>query len=104
MEGINQMTTTELIRQWAIDRNLHIAEPSKQFIKLVEEMGELASGLARQDEYEIIDALGDMYVVMTILAQQLGLDIENCIDSSYEVIKNRKGKMVGGIFIKEETE
>ena len=98
------MTTTELIRQWAIDRNLHIAEPSKQLIKLVEEMGELVSGLARQDEYEIIDALGDMYVVMTILAQQLGLDIENCIDSSYEVIKNRKGKMVGGIFIKEETE
>jgi hypothetical protein len=44
-----------------------------------------------------------MYVVMTILAQQLGLDIENCIDSAYEVIKNRKGKMVGGIFIKEDT-
>jgi NTP pyrophosphatase (non-canonical NTP hydrolase) len=96
------MSTTSKIRQWAIDRNLHIAEPSKQLIKLVEEMGELASGLARQDEYEIIDALGDMYVVMTILAQQLGLDIEDCIDSAYEVIKNRKGKLVNGVFIKEE--
>lgn len=102
MEGVNQMTTTELIRQWSIDRKLNIAEPSKQMIKLVEEMGELASGLARKDEYAIIDALGDMYVVMTILAQQLGLCIENCIDSAYEVIKNRKGKMVGGIFIKED--
>jgi NTP pyrophosphatase (non-canonical NTP hydrolase) len=96
------MSTTSKIRDWAIDRNLHIAEPSKQLIKLVEEMGELASGLARQDEYEIIDALGDMYVVMTILAQQLGLDIEDCIDSAYEVIKNRKGKLVNGVFIKEE--
>lgn len=102
MEGINQMTTTELIRQWSIDRKLNIAEPSKQMIKLVEELGELASGLARQDDYAIIDALGDMYVVMTILAQQLGLCIENCIDIAYEVIKNRKGKMVGGIFIKED--
>lgn len=102
MEGLNQMTTTEKIRQWAIDRGLNTAEPSKQMIKLMEEVGELASGLARNQNNQVIDAIGDIYVVLTILAEQLGLDIEFCIDEAYDVIKDRKGKMVNGIFIKEE--
>lgn len=102
MEGLNQMTTTEKIKQWATNRGLNTAEPSKQMIKLMEEVGELASGLARDQKNQVIDAIGDIYVVLTILAQQLGLDIEFCIDEAYNVIKDRKGKMVNGIFIKEE--
>lgn len=96
------MNTTKKIRQWAIDRNLHTADPSKQFIKLVEEMGELAEGMAKDKHYMIVDAIGDMYVVMTILAQQLGYTIEDCIDAAYLAIKDRKGKMVNGVFVKEE--
>jgi NTP pyrophosphatase (non-canonical NTP hydrolase) len=102
MEGLNQMTTTELIRQWAIDRGLDKSNPHTQMVKLVEELGELASGMARQDTNKIIDSIGDMYVVMTILAKLYDLDIEFCIDEAYDTIKDRKGKLVNGVFIKEE--
>lgn len=92
---------TERIRNWAIDRNLNNADPTKQAIKLGEEFGELCAGLARSDDALIEDSLGDMYVVMTILAQQKGLDIGACIESAYNEIKDRKGRMVDGVFVKE---
>ncbi len=105
MEGINQImkdTTTDLIRQWAKNRGLDKGDPSKQLVKLMEEVGELASGIAKNKREVIIDSVGDIYVVLTILSQQLGLDIESCIASAYHEIKDRKGKLVNGIFIKEE--
>jgi NTP pyrophosphatase (non-canonical NTP hydrolase) len=95
------MSSTSKIRDWAIQRNLHTAEPSKQMLKLIEEVGELASAMARNNNELIIDSLGDIYVVMTILAMQYQLDIEQCIQSAYEEIKDRKGKLVNGVFIKE---
>lgn len=97
-----ELSITELIRQWAIDRNLHTADPTKQALKIGEEFGELFEGLAKGDEDLTKDALGDMYVVMTILSQQLGFDIEECIELAYNEIKDRKGVMRGGVFVKEE--
>lgn len=94
-------TKTELIRQWAIDRNLHTADPSKQALKLGEEFGELFEGLAKGNADLTKDAIGDMYVVMTILSQQLGFTIEECIDIAYDEIKDRRGKMIDGVFVKE---
>lgn len=94
-------TITELIREWSIERNLHTADPYKQALKLGEEFGELFEGLAKGKEDLTKDALGDMYVVMTIMAQQLGFDIEECIEIAYDEIKDRKGKMIDGVFIKE---
>lgn len=94
-------TATELIRQWSIDRNLHTADPNKQALKLGEEFGELFEGLAKGNEELTKDALGDMYVVMTILSQQLGFTIEECIEIAYDEIKDRKGKMINGVFVKE---
>lgn len=94
-------TTTELIRKWAVDRNLHTADPVKQALKLGEEFGELFEGLAKGNEDLTKDAIGDMYVVMTILSMQLGFSIEECIDIAYNEIKDRKGRMVEGVFIKE---
>lgn len=94
-------STTSKIRDWAIERNLHTGEPSKQMVKLVEEIGELASGIARQDKDKIIDSIGDAYVVLTILAMQYQLDIEQCIQAAYTEIKDRKGKLVNGVFVKE---
>lgn len=94
-------TTTDKIRDWATQRNLHTADPSKQMVKLVEEIGELASGIAKHNQELIIDSLGDAYVVLTIMAMQLGVKIEDCIDSAYNEIKDRKGKLVNGVFIKE---
>lgn len=90
------------IEQWAKDRNLHTADPSKQVMKLGEEFGELCQAYVKNKESQLKDSIGDMYVVITILSLQLGLDVEDCIQMAYDEIKDRKGKMVNGVFIKEE--
>ena len=92
---------TGQIEQWAIDRGLHNADPSKQMLKLMEEVGELAEGLAKDNPDAVQDAIGDAYVVLTILSMQLGMDIRQCVKMAYDEIKDRKGRMVNGIFVKE---
>jgi NTP pyrophosphatase (non-canonical NTP hydrolase) len=94
--------TKKKIEQWAIDRGLDKVDASKQMVKLVEEVGELASGLSKNNMEVIKDSLGDVYVVMVILAMRLGVDLQEAIDSAYDVIKDRKGKLVDGVFIKQE--
>jgi NTP pyrophosphatase (non-canonical NTP hydrolase) len=69
-------------------------------VKLQEEMGELAKATLEKDEDEIIDAIGDMVVVLTNLAHLNGLTIEKCIASAYKEISQRKGKMISGTFVK----
>jgi NTP pyrophosphatase (non-canonical NTP hydrolase) len=96
------MAYTQLIKEWAIARELDKQDAKKQVIKLAEEHGELAGALLRGDMAEVKDAIGDMYVVLTILCMQLDLDIETCIQEAYEVIKDRTGKTVNGVFIKQE--
>jgi len=93
---------TNLIIQWAYDRGLQTMDPTKQMLKLTEEVGELAGSLAKKRMTDSIDAIGDIYVVLTILSLQLDLNIEECVKAAYDVIKNRKGKVVDGVFIKEE--
>ena len=83
---------TELIKKWAIDRGLQSASPEAQMVKLLEEAGELASGINKNKLDLIIDSIGDTYVVLVILCMQLGLDINDCIKAAYEEIKDRKGK------------
>lgn len=97
--NLNELTTK--IEMWAVERGLDEAEPEKQMLKLVEEVGELAEGLAKGDMDLVIDSIGDAYVVLTILAMQMDLDIRGCIGSAYEEIADRKGKMVNGVFVKE---
>ncbi|WP_018934614.1 MazG-like family protein [Gracilibacillus lacisalsi] len=99
---MNLNETTDQIKQWAIDRNLHEADPNKQVLKLGEEFGELCSAMARGDEWKIYDSIGDMHVVLTILSMQLGISIEGCAEQAYEEIKDRKGEMRDGVFVKEE--
>ncbi len=92
---------TARIEEWAKARNLHTADPAKQMLKLGEEFGELCQGMAKNKPDQIEDSIGDMYVVMTILSMQLGLDIEDCVLGAYNEIKDRRGKMVNGVFVKE---
>lgn len=92
---------TDKIKQWAVDRNLHTANPDKQMLKLYEELGELASGMAKGKPDLVADSIGDAYVVLTILSMQLGIDIEECIALAYDEIKDRKGRMIDGVFVKE---
>ncbi|AXH72005.1 MAG: NTP-PPase_u3 [Podoviridae sp. ctbj_2] len=96
------MQVTDKIVNWAQERNLiQGSTPEKQFIKLVEELGELAEGMAKRRPGQIIDSIGDMGVVLTILAAQLGTSFEACLTVAYDEIKLRKGRMVDGVFIKE---
>ena len=92
----------DLIRLWASDRGLYDKGDSKtQYVKLMEEAGELAQALLKQDDAEIYDAIGDMVVVLTNLAHIEGATIEECIKGAYNEIANRKGKMINGTFVKE---
>ena len=90
------------IREWARVRGIYDKGNSHtQYVKLIEEAGELAKALLKNDKPEIIDAIGDMVVVLTNLAHQEGFNIENCITSAYEVINKRTGKMINGTFVKD---
>jgi NTP pyrophosphatase (non-canonical NTP hydrolase) len=93
---------TKDIEVWATERGLNNANPTKQMLKLIEEVGELAEGLAKDRPDAIKDGIGDAYVVLTILAMQVGTSIEECVRVAYEEIKDRKGKLVNGVFIKNE--
>ena len=93
---------TELIKKWAVDRNVVSGDVKSQMVKLLEEAGELAEGINKNKQELIIDSVGDVYVVLVILCMQLGLDINDCIKAAYEEIKDRKGKLVNGLFVKEE--
>ena len=99
------MTTFDKIRQWGIDKGL-TGENGKatiegQMQKLDEEHEELFRAVVKRDREEAKDAIGDMSVVLTLLADMWGMSMEDCIESAYNVIKSRQGKMVDGIFVKE---
>lgn len=147
----------ELVEKWSIERKLNVADPNMQRLKLWEEFGELNAAVARDNRDDVVDAIGDMCVVMIILCQQLNynaadyfnsvnvkylkhLDVvtllyytgygivgmrsritnitnvidtlmviaerydttlEECLIATYKVIKDRKGKMINGVFVKE---
>ena len=92
----------ELIRQWADERGIYDKGDTKtQLIKLQEEMGELAKATLEKDHNEVVDAIGDMVVVLTNLAHLNNVNIETCIAEAYNVISKRKGKMINGTFVKD---
>lgn len=104
------METFNDIRRWARDRGLYKKGDLKtQFVKLNEEVGELANAILKSNEEELIDAIGDIVVVLTNLTHLANrsvlkkeyVTIEHCIEEAYKQIKDRKGKMVDGDFQKE---
>lgn len=158
-----KMNLEEKVQQWFVDRNLHEANPVKQFLKLMEESGELFEGIAKDKSELIYDALGDIQVVLIGLDQQIKngaqisanqqelelllmvsslgniaqklyshvchnetqmpliksdlmfigsvitsvslfnkTDADSCLQIAHDVIKDRKGKMIDGVFVKEE--
>ena len=150
------------VQQWSIDRGLDKADSKKQMLKLYEEFGELASGLAKGNKEVVKDSIGDVVVVLIILAQQQGLEkisdfniicnhlqpsdlmpqasetiglislrvrktndeieeyivrlisclrtiakyenlkFEDCLSQAWDEIKDRKGKLIDGVWVKEE--
>ena len=73
-----------------------------KIIKLYEESGELSQALLKNNKEDIIDAIGDSIVVLTNLAHLVGTDIETCVQSAYDEISSRTGKMINGTFVKDE--
>ena len=97
-----QKTQFDLIREWADERGLYENGDTKtQALKLVEEVGETCRAILKEDDDEIVDGIGDCVVVLVNLAQLHGVMIEYCIEAAYDEIKNRKGKMANGTYVKQ---
>ena len=95
-------TLVNNVIKWADDKSLIDKEKStKQMLKVMEEVGETASALAKGNRDELIDGIGDVFVTLIILAAQNGLKPEDCLQSAWDEIKNRTGKTVNGVFIKD---
>ncbi len=92
----------EPIREWAENKGIYGKGDAKtQFVKLSEEMGELAMSILKNNPEEFMDAIGDCVVVLTNLAHLNGVKIEDCVNGSYGIIAKRTGKMVNGTFVKD---
>ena len=89
------------VEQWFVDRNLHSLNGAGQLTKLTEEVRELEDAFISDDRVEEIDAVGDILVVLIGYCMQRDLDIMDCLASAYEEIKDRKGKVINDVFVKE---
>lgn len=96
-------TAYNLIREitrWHYDRNLIEGSDDKsQFAKLIQEAGELSDNICKGND--VADDIGDMLVVLINIAERNGLTIEECLEKAWDDIKDRKGTMVDGVFVKE---
>lgn len=90
------------IQNWVSDRNLETQDPRIQMCKTMEEMGELANAINKGNKADAMDGIGDVVVTLICISMQLGVDFNECLKIAYNEIKNRKGKMINGMFVKEE--
>lgn len=86
------------VEKWFVDRKLDTLDGTGQLEKLQEEVQELLDAENRADE---IDAVGDITVVLIGYCMQRELVFEDCLQSAYDEIKDRKGKVINGVFVKE---
>ena len=88
------------VAQWHHDRNLIKGATDKdQFCKLIQEAGELSDNICKGKDMS--DDIGDMIVVLINIPERNNLTLKECLEKAWDDIKDRKGKMVDGIFIKE---
>ena len=93
------------VTQWAIDRNIiGGTTPKDQFGKLEEEVKELRDAIYSDNMPEIVDAIGDCCVVLTIIAAQYVLTLKECQEAAWREIKDRNGRIINGVFVKEVSE
>lgn len=95
----------ESVKRWATDRRIigvkSGSNPKAQFDKLLEEVEELDLAISENDMHDAMDAIGDCTVVLINLAELIGCSFEKCLAAAYDEIKNRKGMMIDGKFVKE---
>ncbi len=95
------MDVISKIENWFYARNLHTQNPKIQMCKLIEEAGELAKAINKNNIKEAKDGVGDCVVVLVGICTQLGIDYYECVEIAYNEIKDRKGKLIDGTFVKE---
>ena len=97
---MEELNYEKLIGQWHRDRNLIDGSTDKdQYMKLIQEAGELSDSLCKGKD--IKDDIGDMMVVLINIMVRNNLTMDECLSVAYNDIKDRKGKMVDGVFVKE---
>ncbi|MCS8613777.1 helix-turn-helix domain-containing protein [Streptococcus thermophilus] len=102
-------TLTDLIakiNKWAISNGLDKGNPKIEWMKITEEVGEIRDVFLKPHDFDdkelaLKDAIGDSIVTLVVLCLQLGYDFEECLKIAYNNIKDRKGKMIDGNFVKE---
>ena len=103
----------EKVLSWADDKDLlHAENADKQFMKFIEEVFEFKTEmdmwmyggdiLKPINLEHVKDEMGDIFVTLIILCEQIGIDPVECLSMAYEKISKRKGKTINGQFIKEE--
>ena len=97
---MTQINYEKLIGQWHLDRNLIEGSTDKdQYLKLIQEVVELSDSLCKSKDFS--DDVGDIMVVLINILVRNNLTMDECLKVAYEDIKDRKGKMVDGVFVKE---
>jgi NTP pyrophosphatase (non-canonical NTP hydrolase) len=95
----------DAIEDWANERGLiEKSTVEAQLLKLVEETAELITAIRKRDRAKTVDGIGGVQVVLAVIAIKLGVYLGVCASHAYHEIKDRKGKMVNGQFVKEVTE
>ena len=91
----------EKVVDWAAEKDILKKENApKQMLKVLEEVGETAGALLKSKDDELKDGIGDAFVTLIILAKQLGLTPNECLEAAWNEIKDRTGKTVNGVFVK----
>jgi len=98
--NVGTKTLIESITSWHHDRNLIEGSTDKdQFCKLIQEAGELSDSICKGKS--VVDDIGDMMVVLINIAERNKLSICECLAHAWLDIKDRKGEMRDGVFVKE---
>jgi NTP pyrophosphatase (non-canonical NTP hydrolase) len=91
------------IVRWAEARKIiPNSNPQTQLLKAVSEMGELADATIKNNVEDIQDGVGDVMVCLIVYCALQDINLVNCMEIAYDVIKNRKGTLLAnGVFVKE---
>lgn len=97
-------TLERLVRMWHDDKELFDTSIHVQMVRLMEETGELARAIDKGSRNDVLDAAGDMQVVLINILARYGASLETSLAAAYSEIRDRKGSVRNGMFIKTEDQ